>query len=334
MSNPFAVAVPDAFQALMTGVGAYDRQRKLTKEAENEALYKQIGSQMAAGGGVNPAAVGALASMGPQSAPLLTAIAGFGKADMTDDLKELAAENKSRAARGLPPMQPLEYIRQVKQAGANQSSVNMPPIESAYDAASGKEFAEMNIGIIKGAQSATNKLNSITKIEQLLSDPSVYQGTGGDRVLQAKRLAKSIGWDVGDVGGSEAVQAISNQLALEARNPAGGAGMPGAMSDADREFLRGMQPDLHKTPEGNRQIIEINRKLNQRAIEVEKLRQAYVKQNKRLNEGFFPALAQWAEANPLFPAAARPPVSPGAAGAPRPAPAGLPPPPAGFVPVQ
>ena len=133
-----------------------------------------------------------------------------------------------------------------------------------------------------------------------MQDPNVYQGTAGEKVLQAKRLAKSIGIDVGEVGPAEAAQAITAQLALNARSPAGGAGMPGAMSDADREYLKSMQPGIERTPDGNRLIVDVNRKLNQRAVDVDKFRQDYVKKNGRLNEGFYRDLTEWSNKNPLF----------------------------------
>lgn len=198
----------------------------------------------------------------------------------------------------------LPYLKQQAEAKATKinNTTNVSNVgEREYDKAMSKELADLNVGIIKGSLTARNNQANIDRLDQLLSDPSVYQGTGGERVLQAKRLAKSMGLYVGDVGGAEAVQAISNQLALQARNPAGGAGMPGAMSDSDRNYLKAMQPGLEKTPEGNKLIIDVNRKINQRAMDVEKFRQDYIRKNGRLNEGFYSALNDWSDKNPLFP---------------------------------
>ena len=304
-NNPYFVAPANIFQVLMAGQQGYDKARARTKENEMNAAWQTAGNQIATGG-VSNASLGQIIGMGPQAAPLVQAISTFGKADTTNDLKNLAAENKTRSERGLPPLSVLEYEKTLRQAGANSTTVNMPPQEKAYDAAIGKELAELNVGIIKGASSARSNLANIDRLDQLLGDPGIYQGTGGEKVLQAKKLAKSIGIDVGDLGGAEAAQAISNQLALQARNPAGGAGMPGAMSDPDREYLRSMQPGIEKTPEGNRQIIDVNRKLNQRAIDVETQRQNYIRKNGRLNEGFYRELNDWSNQNPLFAGAQRP----------------------------
>lgn len=325
-SNPFYVEPPNAFAALMAGMQGFDSGRKVAKEAQLEDAYKRIGGQVAAGG-VDNNSLGEILAMGPSAAPLLTAVGSLGKNGQTDTLKNLAAENASRASRGMAPLSPLDYQTAVANAGTNKSIINMPPQEKAYDSAMGKELADMNVGIIKGAANARSNLSNLDQLQQLVSDPSVYQGFAGERVLQAKKVAKSLGIDVGELGGAEAIQSISNQLALNARNPAGGAGMPGAMSDSDRMFLKEMQPGLEKTPQGNAMILDVNRKLNQRALEVENLRQSYIKKNGRLNEGFYRDLNDWSNSNPLFNggqprAAAQPAQAPGMQAAPKQAPDG------------
>lgn len=271
------------------------------KASAGEDAYSQVGTQIASGG-VDKATIGRVVGLGPSGAPLLTAIGNLGKSEQTDTLKNLAAENRSRVERGLKPLSPLEYQTAVSNAGKNQTIVNMPPQEKAYDAAAGKGFWDLNEGIIKGATTAQATMASLDRLQQLLDEPGVYQGTAGDKVLQAKKIAKSMGIDVAEgLGPAETVQAISNDLALKARNPASGAGMPGAMSDADRNFLAQMQPGLEKTPEGNRILIDAQRRVNQRALDVEKLRRDYIRKNGRLNEGFYAVLSDYADKNPLFP---------------------------------
>lgn len=301
MANPFEVQAPNIFDALMSGASAYGTTRKQAKERELEDAYAAVGQKIAANGTIDKSSLGEIIGMGPQAAPLLAAVGSIGKGEQTDTLKNLQAENASRIAKGLQPLSPLEYQTAVSNAGKNQTTINMPPQEKAYDAAAGKGFWELNENIIKGAGSARTTQANIDRLDQLLQDPGVYQGFAGDKVLQAKKMAKSLGIDVGDVGDAEAAQAISNQLALQARNPAGGAGMPGAMSDSDRVYLSQMQPGLEKTPEGNRLIIDVSRKLAQRALDVDNLRRDYIKKNGRLNEGFYAALSDYADKNPLFP---------------------------------
>lgn len=218
----------------------------------------------------------------------------------TNDLRNLDAENASRAAQGLAPMTPLEFITATKKAGAQNITVDQRG-ENEYSKVNAKHFADMNMDLIKGAITSRGSLSKLDRMGQLLADPNVYTGTGGEAVLGMKRLAKSMGIDVGDLSGSEAVAAIGNEMALELRNPAGGAGMPGAMSDRDREFLQTMPPGLGKTREGNLVLLDYRKRLAQRSLDVDRLRQQYVQKNGRLDEGFFQQLSQFSEANPLFP---------------------------------
>lgn len=196
----------------------------------------------------------------------------------------------------------LDLEKELKAAGKTEVTVDQRG-ETEYAKQSAKEFAEMNRKMIEGAQSARMKLGTLSRMGQLLADPNIYTGTGAQQALTAKKLAKAIGIDVGDVSGPEAIQAIGNQFALELRNPAGGAGMPGAMSDKDREFLQASVPGLGQTPEGNRKIVDYMKRVAQRSLDVERLRQSYVRDNKRLDDGFYEQLEKFSNANPMFPEA-------------------------------
>jgi hypothetical protein len=63
---------------------------------------------------------------------------------------------------------------------------------------------------------------------------------------------------------AQAFNALANQMTLQARSTANGTGMPGAMSDADREFLRQMVPGLEKQKGTNRALLDIMRRLAER----------------------------------------------------------------------
>jgi hypothetical protein len=90
------------------------------------------------------------------------------------------------------------------------------------------------------------------------------------------------------------------EMALEMRNPSGGAGMPGALSDSDRRYLQEMVPSLSKTAEGNKIMIDTAKKLAQREKDVAKLARDYKKQTGRFDEGFNQVLSDYSEKNPLF----------------------------------
>lgn len=193
----------------------------------------------------------------------------------------------------------MDFRKELAAAGKTEVNINQTG-EKEYEKQSAKEFAEMNRKMIEGAQSARMKLGTLTRMGSLLNDPTLYTGAGADKILSAKRLAKTMGIDVGDLSSGEAIRAIGNQFALELRNPAGGAGMPGALSDKDREFLQQSVPGLEQSREGNAKIIDYMKRVAQRSLDVERLRQDYVKKNGRLNEGFYRQLESYSNANPLF----------------------------------
>jgi len=95
-------------------------------------------------------------------------------------------------------------------------------------------------------------------------------------------------------------------MALELRNPSGGAGMPGALSDKDREFLVSMTPGIAKTPGGNKLIIDTARKLAKRDQDVARLAREYRQRNGSMNEGFYAELQKYSDANPIFAAPTAP----------------------------
>jgi hypothetical protein len=219
----------------------------------------------------------------------------------TSNIKEYRQYRQDEQAAGRKPDDFTGWKRANSAAGA--TSVNLPPAEKEYDKQAAKDFAEMNRDLIKGGQTANMKIATLNRLETLLTDPTIRTGAGAQLALQAGRLGKSaFGIETEGLGGAEAINAIANQFALELRNPSGGAGMPGALSDKDREFLQSATPGLERTPEGNKLIIDYMRRVAKRSVEVEALRRDYVKSNKgRLDEGFFDKLADFSEKNPLFP---------------------------------
>lgn len=198
----------------------------------------------------------------------------------------------------------LENRKEIAQAGA--TTVNMPAQETAYGKEVGKRLAQQSIELAQNAQKSRAGIGQLNRLEQALSNPKVFQGAGGKQILALKKAATSMGMKMAGVQDSEVAQSIANQLALKLRDPSQGAGMPGAMSDKDREFLQSMVANVDKTPGGNKAIIDAMRKVYQRTIQIDKLRRGYVKTNGRLDEGFYDTVAQYSEANPIFGDVAQP----------------------------
>lgn len=89
--------------------------------------------------------------------------------------------------------------------------------------------------------------------------------------------------------------------------------MPGALSDKDLAFLKASVPGLQQSPEGNALIIDYMKRMAQRSLDVERMRQQYVRTNRHLDEGFYRELESYSAANPLFPEADKAPTPSGPA---------------------
>lgn len=163
----------------------------------------------------------------------------------------------------------------------------------------GEGMGEMYIDLQKAGAAAPAKLGKFDRMEQLME--GVNTGKLTPALTQVAAVAESLGFNVDPkLAPKQALEALANDMTLQMRNPAGGAGMPGALSDADREFLKSMSPGLAKTREGNKLIIQTGRALAKREEEVAKLARAYRKKNGSLDEGFYDELADYSAANPLF----------------------------------
>lgn len=202
---------------------------------------------------------------------------------------------------GPVPNQPYQDYS-IRKATAGASRTNLSPVfkqEGEESKAVGKFFGEAYADIQKAGFMAQNTINRYDRLGQLLS--GVDTGKFAPLGLEAAKTAKALGLNIDPtLANKEAAVALSSEIALQLRNPSGGAGMPGAMSDADRNFLAGMVPGIEKTPEGRAQIIDTAKKLAKRDMDVARMAREYRAKNGTINEGFYNELARYSEANPLF----------------------------------
>lgn len=142
----------------------------------------------------------------------------------------------------------------------------------------------------------------IAKYEQI---GNLLQGFEGGKLaetgLNIASAANSAGIKIDPkLGNKEAAAALSNEIALDMRSTASGGGMPGAMSDKDRDFLKNMAPGLSQTNEGRRQIIGAKVKLLQRESQVAEMARKYYDRHKAIDAGFFNQLQEWSNKYPIF----------------------------------
>lgn len=213
----------------------------------------------------------------------------------------------------------LAVKERIARAGANK--INIGQQEKEEDKAVGKMFGEEYVNLQKAGAAAPGKIAKYDRLDQLLK--GVETGTFKGTTTDLKAAAKGLGIDLesmgikDDVAPIQAAEALINEMTLEMRNPSGGAGMPGAMSDKDREFLQKIPPGIGNTPEARALKTETAKRLAKRDQEVAQLARNYRRQNGKIDEGFYDVLADFSEKNPLFgdmelPSPQKPANSPGA----------------------
>lgn len=202
------------------------------------------------------------------------------------------------------------YSRQMTGPGAAMSAagnvVELSPAEQTkiatdkeYKTGVVKDEVEQRKTIVSAGFQAPSRIAKLQQINTLLGDFE------GGKLSQAgvdfASAMNSLGIKVDkNLPNKEAAMAMSREIALSLRNPAGGAGMPGAMSDADRNFLQSMTPDIGQTAEGRRKIIQAGIAVEERNRQVADFARKYEKKYGQLNNDFYSQLSQWSSANPLF----------------------------------
>lgn len=221
-----------------------------------------------------------------------------GAPKVTDDIREYNFYVEQAQAAGETPMPFNEFMMAMKKAGASQTNIDMKG-QTEYSKERGKGRAGMANDIDKSEQAAMQSITSLGAMENAMADPNFYSGFMAEGVQGAKRLAVALGGDPNQVAGSETFNSFAKQMAISSMGGSLGTGF----SNADRDFVTGQVPTLANTPEGNKQLIQIHKKIAQRKIEIARMMRAYEDTHGQLDNGFLNELSAWAEKNPLFPAA-------------------------------
>jgi len=191
----------------------------------------------------------------------------------------------------------------------SQLGVSANPVKLAsdkvYQENTAKDSAEMYKNLQTSGMKAPGLISKYQRVGELLD------GVNGNKLsptgLEVAKFAKSAGFDVDPkMGNKEAAASIANMLALSLRDPSSGGGMPGAMSDADRQFLMNSVPGLVNSDAGRKAMIDMQVKIHQREIEVAQKARAWQQRYGRIDapapdgKDFMTLLQSWADSNPLF----------------------------------
>ncbi|TXH33744.1 MAG: hypothetical protein E6Q98_20840 [Rhodospirillaceae bacterium] len=192
----------------------------------------------------------------------------------------------------------LDYLKEKAAAGATRVNTTVQSGEKEFDKAVGKDYGETFVGMQKAGRDAGGAINNLNIMENMTRDPNFYSGTGGEIVTRLKQAGVSTGFlPEGAASANEVFQKVSQKAVIDNLGSLGTG-----VSNEDRRFIQGTVPNITNSPEGNRQIIGMGRKIEQRKQEVAKLAREYAsKRGGRIDAGFDDYLADWSEKNPLFP---------------------------------
>jgi hypothetical protein len=293
MANPYFIESANPLQALMMGQQGYKTGKEFATESRRTNALSQL---MGAGGAPDYASVAkTLAASGDLAGA--TQIAGLNKAlagpEQTDEIKEYNL-SKAQGYKGSFT----DWKTALKQAGATRVNTNVHSGEKEYDKVLNKAEAERFIGYQKGGQNAQSAIGSLDVLEGAMKDPNFYSGVGAERfALPLRQAQASFGGDPKAAASMETFRSTASKAALDAMGGSLGSGF----SNADRDFVLNQVPNLANTPEGNKSLIDVSRKVRSREIEIAKMARDYAAKNGgRIDAGFDAALADYAEKNPLF----------------------------------
>lgn len=193
------------------------------------------------------------------------------------------------------------YLLQAAMRGPSAyPQVNIDPAAEKYYEARGKADSDAFDKIYTSAEAAQNLNNNLDAFAAVMD--GVQTGMLSGVQADLSRLGASLGMEIDPNADSmQAARAISNQLALQVRNPDSGMGMPGAVSNRDISFLTQAMPRIVNTPGGNALIVETLGRLNKRQIERAQMATEFESRNGRFNKAMFEReWKEYIETNPLF----------------------------------
>jgi hypothetical protein len=164
-------------------------------------------------------------------------------------------------------------------SGINVTNV-MPGGEGGDSKYVRDEYDKLFISSQNDASALNSQLNDLQQMEQLMAQAG-ETGSGAGALLGLQKIGKRLGLEIGDdMSATEAMQALSNKLALGMRK----AGT-GVMTDKDFQVFLESVPSIGNTPEGNKRILEWTRDSHQRQLALADKIREYKRSGKSLYGG-------------------------------------------------
>jgi hypothetical protein len=207
------------------------------------------------------------------------------------------------ATPGAPPTPTPGFAEQKGAVAGAEEAAKVQPKVVLYQ-------AEMAMKDHDASQQAASKartdLNDLNRLDELLKGVETGKMTPASQELKA--WAKAAGFNLetlgikDDVANTQAAASLLNRMTLQMRNAGEGGGMPGSMSDADRQFLSKIPPDLATTTEGRRLIIDYMKRVNERTVEVAKIKNQFMQSKEPTTNpaAMWQKVQEYADSHPLF----------------------------------
>lgn len=188
---------------------------------------------------------------------------------------------------------------ELKQAGGGGVNVTttVNPGENEYGKILGGGLGKQRLDILNTAATAPSRLATLSLMEQALNQDNFYSGVGADQVRMLQGFAKNMGLnDASGISSMETFNAAAKQLT---RDKLGSLGA--GVSNADVQFLTEIFPNLGATKEGNMVMIEVQKRIAKRELEIDRLATAYAaRHGGMIDEGFVAEMARYNSENPVF----------------------------------
>jgi hypothetical protein len=180
------------------------------------------------------------------------------------------------------------------------------PSDSLYDNENAKASATQYQQLQSAGMKAPGQIAKYKQLDTLLANHD--GGKLSPLGMDIAQLGNSLGLKIDkNLPNKEAATALTNELALALRDPSSGGGMPGAMSDADRQFLMSSVPNMAQSTQGRRQMVQMYTGVLQRNQDVAGMARKWQQRYGRLDavnpatgKSFQDNLQDWSSRNPLF----------------------------------
>jgi len=186
---------------------------------------------------------------------------------------------------------------------APRLTVNTPAPETAEEKALGQVFGEEFKEINKAGNLANVNDQKLEVLMNLTQSENLNSGKFGDLRTEVQKFAEEFGFDpkLQDVTIAEVVGGVSGGLVLD-----GLQAFPGSISNGERDFVKSITAGMTTTKEGNKYLLQINKRQNELAKEYSNVANDWISRNGGLSKkdkelgSWGSYKKQWHEANPLI----------------------------------